>query len=88
MKTTDPANNPKSLVGPWDDPAETTPIPRPTSKWVAVAAMQLCDALSQRADTPSEFVRKVRAAREALNFAEAALHEHWPNTEYPHQKCD
>ena len=23
----------------------------------------------------------------ALNFAEAALHEHWPNTEYPHQKC-
>ena len=87
MKTTDPANNPKSLVGPWDDPAETTPIPRQTSKWVAVAAMQLCDALSQRSDTPSEFVRKVRAAREALNFAEDALHEHWHNQELGNKRA-
>lgn len=67
------------LVGPWDNPDETTPIPRRTSKWTAVAAAQLCEALSCRSDTPSEFVRHLEAACDALRRAADYLHEDWPN---------
>jgi hypothetical protein len=67
------------LVGPWENPDETTPIPKRTIKWTATAAAQLCEALSCRSDTPSEFARHVRNAYLALQEATNALREDWPN---------
>jgi hypothetical protein len=76
------------LVGPWNNPDETTPIPRRTSHWSAVAATQLCEALSCRSDTPSEFVRHLEAACDALRRAADYLHEDWPNAEHSNSHPD
>ena len=68
-----------NLNGPWENPDETTPIPSRTSKWTATAATQLCEALSCRSDSPSEFVRHIEAACDALRRAADCLHEDWSN---------
>jgi len=80
-QTTTPPDWQQRLVGPWEDPNETTAIPFRTSKWAATAAAQLCEALSGRSDTPSEFVRHLWNAHKALQIAVDALHEEWPNAQ-------
>lgn len=64
--------------GPWNDPECLDSINPRVKKWIACAAKDLCDTLTQRSDCPAQFMASWSNAIHSLEEAQEVLVETWP----------